>query len=78
VNDPVPGRAHTTEQKRAIIERLYAAWLRYPEQRLSQFISNATRGCDIFYIEDEAFLAELEQMAEEQALVRELTKEAEQ
>ena len=48
-------RAETPEQKRAVIERLYAAWLAAPQQRLCQLIANGTtfHHCDdIFYIED--------------------------
>ena len=52
------GRAETSEEKRAIVERLYAAWLLVPELRLGQLIVNATRNLtqfpgDVFYIEDE-------------------------
>lgn len=50
-------RAVTSEQKRAVVERLYAAWLKVPEQRFGQLVFNAT-DCLIFYTEDEA-LAEL-------------------
>jgi hypothetical protein len=34
-------RAITPEQKREIIERIYAAWLNVPEQRLGQLLDNA-------------------------------------
>lgn len=37
----ISGRAQTSEQKRAVIERLLAAWERVPEQRLGQLIGNA-------------------------------------
>jgi hypothetical protein len=60
----IPGRAHTPEQKRAIIERFYEAWLAVPNWRLPQLIYNATGGKDIFYVEDEPFMAEIEQISE--------------
>lgn len=60
----VSGRAHKPEQKRAIIERLYAAWLAKPDLRLGQLIANATHQCtgqdDPFYIEDERLIEALE------------------
>jgi len=58
-HDDIPGRAHTPEQKRAIIEHLYALWLHAPELRLAQLVYNATGGRDIFYLEDEALLGEI-------------------
>jgi hypothetical protein len=59
----VTARALTADQKRAVLERLLAAWLRAPELRLGQLIDNAVRaktGClpDLFDVEDEQ-LAEL-------------------
>ena len=48
------GRAATPEQKRAVIERLYAAWLATQHLRLGQMIACAVRGGDPFYVEDEA------------------------
>jgi hypothetical protein len=62
----VPGRAYSPEQKRAVIERLYAAWLKVPTLRLGQFIHGATHGRDIFSVEDEALIAELEQWVKAQ------------
>ena len=56
------GRAETPEQKRAVIERLYAAWLKVPTLRLGQFIYGSTNECDIFGMEDEALIAELERI----------------
>lgn len=52
-------RAETPEQKREVIERLYAAWLTSPTERLGQFIWNRAGG-DLFFIEDTALLAILE------------------
>lgn len=49
-------RAVTPEQKRAVIERLYAAWLAKPNLRLGQLIANASFRCDAsfdpFFVED--------------------------
>ncbi len=61
----VPGRAHTPEQKRAIIERLYDAWLLMPEQRLAQLIKNVYSESDIFYVEDETFVENIEEFVSE-------------
>jgi len=60
---PVPGRAYTEEQKRAVLDRLLAAWLRAGDMRLGQMLANANAdfsGCDIFYIEDEGLAAKVE------------------
>jgi hypothetical protein len=67
----LPGRALTPEQKRAIIERVLAAWEAHPQQRLGQFIGNGlgrvTAGKPqedqlrkLYYVEDEAFAEMLE------------------
>lgn len=61
----VPGRAVTPNQKRAAIERIYAAWLKAPEQRLGQLLGNACRGGmrpTLFYREDEPLADAVEQM----------------
>jgi hypothetical protein len=53
------GRALTEERKRAVAERILAAWMRVPELRLGQFISNARAwngsfpSGGLFYTEDE-------------------------
>lgn len=56
----LPGRARTPEQKRAIMERVLAAWLRLPEQRLCQLIVNACHRSDVFYVEDEPLAERVE------------------
>jgi hypothetical protein len=54
---PLENRATTDEKKREIIEKLYAAWVAHPEQRLCQLISNVTDryffDLQDFYVEDE-------------------------
>lgn len=49
-------RAETVGQKEAVIDALFAAWLRFPDQRLGQFLINAVARADIraslFYVED--------------------------
>lgn len=60
------GRAITPEQKRAVVERLLAAWLVVPEQRLGQLICNgqsASHVVDVFYVEDEQLIRACEQHA---------------
>lgn len=59
----VPGRAYTPEQKRAIIEKLYKIWLDVPTLRLCQLIyivGGNGQDLDLFYMEDEALITELE------------------
>ena len=41
MTNQAPKRAHSPEQKRAVVERLYEAWLREPELRLGQLLFNA-------------------------------------
>ena len=48
---PIEGRAYTDKDKRAIIERLYHAWISAPGLRFGQLISNVTD--NLFYVEDE-------------------------
>jgi hypothetical protein len=65
----IPGRAHTPEQKRAIIERLYIVWLQVPELRLGQLIEivHAAPFCSgSFYAEDETLVGMIETWAKEQ------------
>lgn len=56
------GRAQTPEQKRAVLDRLHAAWLKAPEQRLGQLLENAMRHGPpvLFYREDDALAAAVE------------------
>ena len=55
----IPGRAHTPEQKRAIIQRLYTIWLDAPTLRLGQLIYIATGDKKLFDIEDEILVGKL-------------------
>lgn len=70
------GRALTPQQKRAAVERLYAAWLAKSDLRLGQLIAIATHEhntengaaslasmFDPFYVEDEPLIAAAERMA---------------
>ncbi len=59
------GRATTPEAKRAVIERLLAAWMKQPEWRLGQLIENSLgpRGPATFYVEDEDLARYCEEMA---------------
>jgi len=53
------GRAVTPEQKRAILERIFEAWGKSPQQRLGQLISNSIHGhqeddtASLYFVEDE-------------------------
>ncbi len=65
----LPGRAVTPGQKRAVIERLYAAWLHQPQQRLGQLLQNAIhhplRSTDssMFNVEDMDLVSKVEGFA---------------
>lgn len=59
------GRALTPEQKRAIVERLLAAWLKMPEQRLGQLILNPFNYAPfVSQIEDEYLAEHVERFVE--------------
>lgn len=52
----VAGRAYTYAEKRAIMEKILAAWAVNQHLRLGQFLENAVKlhnGADLFYLEDE-------------------------
>jgi len=45
-----------------LLEKISVLWLRYPDTRLGQLLSNLTRdGEDIFYIEDEELTARVQE-----------------
>lgn len=56
----IAGRAHDSDQKEIIINRLLNAWCAKPNLRLSQLIKNTFGDKDIFYIEDETFIGLIE------------------
>jgi hypothetical protein len=60
-----PGRAVTDEQKRAVVERLLAAWMRMPHLRLGQFVCacSARTNADPFFIEDETLVTQAVEFA---------------
>jgi hypothetical protein len=58
------GRAQTPSQKRALLDRLLAAWQRAHHQRLGQFIVNACGDRDLFSLEDQELVELLEALAE--------------
>ena len=58
-------RAITSEQKRAVVERLLAAWEHAPTLRLGQLVTAACERAlspksDLFGVEDETLVAQLE------------------
>lgn len=62
----VKGRRCRADLKRDMVERLLAAWEKYPTERLGQFLVNAyERGeaRDPFYVEDDALLELIEHRA---------------
>lgn len=54
-------RANTYEEKRVVLERLLAAWAQRPTERLTQFICNATKVVDAYYVEDFAVVRAAEE-----------------
>lgn len=63
-------RAETPEQKRAVIERIYAAWCACPTLRLGQLLTDATTNRatwhnSVFGIEDEHLAVCVEAFAKE-------------
>ena len=60
----VSGRAETDEEKRAVLDRIYEAWIKVPTARLGQMIVARVPGVypnmALFYIEDEAMASEIE------------------
>ena len=59
------GRADTDEKKRAIVERVFAAWTKDPQLRLGQLLVNSLRRADVdqgdlFYVEDESLAVDVE------------------
>ena len=62
------GRATSDGQRRAVVERVLDAWHSNPDLRLGQLISNAChlwRQSDVFYIEDEALVAALDEFVKQ-------------
>ncbi len=60
------GRAVTAADKRATLERIYAIWLKFPDQRLGQLLVNAATArskAPLFYAEDDTLCDALEAMA---------------
>lgn len=58
----IEGRAYTEGEKRAVIERVFAAWIQTPHLRLGQLIGNAVG--DPYYTEDDELARRLETFAE--------------
>ena len=52
-------RATTHEQKRELIEQVYALWCAHPELRLGQLLNNVSS--DLYYKEDFPLVETLEQ-----------------
>ena len=64
---PIKGRAETYEQKRAVMERILAAWASTEGMRLGQLLENAAGGFAIFYVEDESLATRTEAYAKKDA-----------
>ena len=56
----LPQRAGTDEEKRAVLERVYALWCAHPELRLGQLFSNVSS--DLYYKEDFPLVEALEKL----------------
>ena len=59
-------RALTATDKREVLDRIYAAWLKAPQLRLGQLLECALplRQDDAFYIEDWPLVEAVERMVE--------------
>jgi len=64
-------RALTPEQKKAVLDRIYKAWLASPQQRLGQLISNSVHGhreedgSSLYFVEDSTIAAWVEDFVAE-------------
>ena len=63
VRAPIKGRAHTDDQKLAIMQKITKIWMEFPELRLGQLLMNATNVNDIFYTEDDNLMEFVEAFA---------------
>jgi hypothetical protein len=64
----IKGRAATPKVRRAVMDRILAAWVCQPSQRLGQFLDNAASRAgrqSVFYIEDDALADAAEAFARE-------------
>ena len=66
------GRALTNSEKACVTNRILAAWLRSPEQRLGQLIVNAAGHNDgddshIYYVEDNDLVTAIESFVDANA-----------
>lgn len=75
-SQPHPQRARSPEEKRAVLDRIYAAWCACPSHRLGQLIVNTLRtggsrmidaGIDVFDVEDTDLAEACERFAGEYA-----------
>jgi hypothetical protein len=55
-------RANLSEEKRAILDRILAVWVRNPDMRLGQIISGGLAMGDAYYIEDKDLIKKIESM----------------
>lgn len=68
------GRADTFEKKKAVLDRLYQAWLKVPDQRLGQLLVNALRPVSsspvVYYAEDETLVEKVEKFVSPKMVVK--------
>lgn len=65
-SDPCfPKRAARDNEKRGVMERVLAVWMRHPHLRLGQLISNANSGHDLFFTQDADLVEKVERYSEE-------------
>ncbi len=55
----IKGRAETSAEKRAFVEKLLALWEKYPSLRFGQLILNVYGNNGFYYTEDAEFLKQL-------------------
>ena len=53
-------RANGSEEKKAILDRIYSVWVRNPDMRLGQIVSGGLAMGDAYYIEDRDLIKKIE------------------
>ena len=67
----IKGRAETYEQKRAVMEKILAAWTAVPHLRLGQLLENSVNSMhSTFYVEDEVLAEKVEEFVNSHGLSR--------
>lgn len=60
----IKDRANSPEEKKKVLDRLFIIWMKHPELRLGQLLSNACPGQSMFYIEDFPLAEDVEKFSD--------------